>query len=225
MTVEGKNTTAQASLRFTTDWVANERASDGTPVRLRLLRPSDGDRLLAGFERLSDESRYRRFFTAMPRLPESVLQRLLDTDGWNHLAIGVETPGEPPEGIGIARFIRIADAPDTADAAVAVVDDMQRRGIGKLLLTALAGAARERGITRFRAEVLRTNEAVQALLHDLGDGVRLASFEGPVAVYELDLPEPTPERPISGALAAVLRLAARGLGVLARRVDAAIASR
>jgi len=60
------------------------------------LGPADREKLLAAFDRLSPESRYRRFFTATPRLPEKLLRRLLDTDGWNHFAIGAETATEDP---------------------------------------------------------------------------------------------------------------------------------
>ena len=149
-------------MRFTGDYSSTHRLADGTPVRLRLLRRADREKLVAAFDRLSPESRYRRFFTAMPRLPEKLLRSLLDIDGWNHVAIGAETVTTDPaeaEGVGIARFIRLKDEPAVAEAAVTVVDHMQRRGLGKLLVSALAQAARERGITRFRAEVLRTNEA------------------------------------------------------------------
>src|SRR5438128_4292515 len=78
-------------MRFTGDYSSTHRLADGTPVRLRLLRRSDREKLVAAFDRLSPESRYRRFFTAMPRLPEKLLHRLLDIDGWNHVAIGAET--------------------------------------------------------------------------------------------------------------------------------------
>src|SRR5713101_5771313 len=131
------------TLRFTPDYESFHTTSDGTRLRMRLLRPSDRDLLVAGFEKLSPESRYRRFFAAMPRLPERALQRLLDTDGWNHVALGLETIEDVPEGVAVARFFRLPDAPDTAEAAIAVVDHMQRRGLGKLLLAALADAARE----------------------------------------------------------------------------------
>ncbi len=206
---------ATPKLRFTPDYVRTLTAADGTRVRLRLLRPQDRDVLLAGFARLSPESRYRRFFTAMPRLPEATLERLLHTDGWNHVALGLETAAKPREGVAVARFIRLPDAPDTAEAAIAVVDHMQRRGLGKLLLAALAAAARERGITRFRFEVQRDNEAVAALLRDLD--LRPVSVDGSLAVYEVAVGDPTPERPVSSGLADVLRLAARGLQVLVRR--------
>jgi len=69
------------------------------------LGPADREKLLAAFDRVSPESRYRRFFTVTPRLPEKLLRRLLDTDGWNHFAIGAETATEDPtdaEGVGVA---------------------------------------------------------------------------------------------------------------------------
>ncbi len=68
-------------LRFGDDWTAVHRLVDGTKMRLRLLRAEDRDWLVKGFEKLSPESRYRRFCTAMPRLPASVLERLLRVDG------------------------------------------------------------------------------------------------------------------------------------------------
>ena len=120
-------------MRVPADYCATHRLADGTEVRLRLLSPADREKLLAAFDRLSPESRYRRFFTVTPRLPEKLLRRLLDTDGWNHFAIGAETATEDPtdaEGVGVARFIRLNDAPDVAEAAVTVVDHMQRRRHG-----------------------------------------------------------------------------------------------
>ena len=207
-------------MRFTGDYSSTHRLTDGTPVRLRLLRRADRKKLVAAFDRLSPESRYRRFFTAMPRLPDKLLRRLLDTDGWNHVAIGAETMTEDPaegEGVGIARFIRLKDQPTVAEAAVTVVDHMQRRGLGKLLVSALAQAARERGIARFRAEVLRTNEAMQALLHEIDETAQPA-VDGPLATYDLVLPEPSPEEPTTGPIYGLLRLAAAGLEVVLRRL-------
>jgi GNAT superfamily N-acetyltransferase len=185
------------------------------------LRPGDRAKLLAGFERLSDESRYARFFTATPRLSETTLDRLVATDGWNHLAIGAEAgdqPRETAEGLGVARFIRLPEAPYVAEAAVAVVDHMQRRGLGTLLLARLAAAARERGILHFRAEVMRTNQAMVSLLHGI-DADAHPTYDGPVAIYDLAVPEsmPVEERP-QGPLFGMLRLAASGLQVVLRRL-------
>lgn len=207
-------------MRFGPDWQEERRLADGTPVRLRLLRPDDRAKLVAGFARLSDASRYARFFTAMPRLPDGTLDRLLATDGWNHVAIAAEAGDQPPataEGLGVARFIRLDEAPDTAEAAVAVVDHMQRRGLGKLLLARLAAAARERGIGHFRAEVMGTNDAMLALLHDVAATAH-PHYQGSVAVYDLAIPEREHEEQHYGPVFHALRLAAQGLQVVLRRL-------
>ena len=41
---------------------------DGTRVRLRPIQPDDKHLLVRGFERLSEDSRYRRFFIPMSEL-------------------------------------------------------------------------------------------------------------------------------------------------------------
>ena len=155
-----------------------------------MLRPEDREAFLAGFARLSPRSRYLRFFTAMPRLSESVLRRLLDTDGIDHVALAAwrSVGDDAVEAIGVARLIRLAAARDTAEAAVAVVDHMQGRGVGGALLADLCEAARERAIRRLRAEVMLENHAVATLLHDLDANAKPIAVEGNVAVYELDVP-------------------------------------
>lgn len=207
-------------MRFSEEYEEHRKLPDGTPVRLRLLRPDDRAKLLAGFARLSDESRYARFFTAMPRLPEATLERLLHTDGVNHLAVVAEAGDQPSataEGYGIARFIRLDEAPDTAEAAVVVVDHLQHRGLGTLLLSRLAAAAAERGIHRFRADVMRTNQPMMALLHEL-DATAHPTFDGPIATYDLTLPAQGSEEETQGPLFGVLRLAAKGLQIVLRRL-------
>jgi hypothetical protein len=54
-------------MRIGSDYFEVHHLSDGTEVRLRLLRASDRGKIAAGFRRLSPESRYRRFFSPMPR--------------------------------------------------------------------------------------------------------------------------------------------------------------
>ena len=125
------------------------------------------------------------------------------------MAIGAEALNGG-EGYGIARFFRLKEDPTVAEAAVVVVDHMQRRGLGKLLLSTLAAAARERGITKFRAEVLVVNDAMNTLLRDLE--AHRVLVDGSVAVYELTLPPP------HEPLFHFLKLAAGGLQVLLRRL-------
>jgi len=195
-----------------------DRLRDGTPVRLRPIGPADRARLAAGFTKLSPDSRYRRFFTAMPTLPDSMLDRLVATDAHNHVAIGAEVAGDdaaPAEGLGVARFIRLADAPDVAEIAVAVIDEYQGRGLGHLLLEALVEAARASGIKRFRASVQADNTRVRSLLDDIGADVTVR-FEDGCLVYEIPLPEHPAQELRSGVLYRLLKLAAGGLEFMFR---------
>jgi GNAT superfamily N-acetyltransferase len=208
---------ADGELRFGPDYAALHHLTDGTRVRLRLLRADDREPLVTGFDHLSPQSRYRRFFTSMPRLPESMIRRLLNVDGDKHLAIVAEAANETdePQGFwGIARYARLPDEPAAAEAAVAVADPLQRRGLGKLLLTELASAARERGVTHFRAEVQLTNEPMKALLRELDANAR-PTLQGSLAVYDVSLPEPGEE---AGPLFRFLKAAAaEGLSFVLRR--------
>lgn len=161
---------------------------DGTRVIVRPIEPGDGDKLRAAFERLSPESRYRRFFTAMPRLTESMVHHLLDVDGVDRVAwaaIDADAEGEP--GIGVARYFRLDDEPDAAEMAVAVVDDYQHRGVGSLLLDHLNQTAREQGITHFVGTVLADNRPMLDLIESAGG--RYGLDEPGVLRLEIDIPD------------------------------------
>jgi GNAT superfamily N-acetyltransferase len=160
---------ARQALHFDAQYSECVLLRDGTAVVLRLVRPSDKELLRRGLERLSRRSRYQRFFTSKPRLSEGELDYLTRTDSEDHLAIGaaVRNAQGQEEGLGIARFVRSVAEPDHAEAAVAVVDDWQNKGLGTILLLRLIAAARERGIAYFTAQVLATNHAMRSLLEAL----------------------------------------------------------
>src|SRR5262249_61582715 len=118
--------------------------ADGPGSHPRPLRPDDREKLRNRFARMSSESKYRRFFAAPATLSEATLDYLTRTDGWNHVAIGAELADDGADtsyGIGIARFVRLPENPTKAEAAVAVIDEMQHRGVGRILLGQLIQAA------------------------------------------------------------------------------------
>lgn len=141
----------------------------GRRLRLEPIGPDDRERLRQGFARLSARSRYLRFRRPVGTLGEAELSRLTETDGRDHVAWGavaLEEPGMP--GIGVARFVRRPGDSRTADLAVAVVDDWQRRGVGRLLVETLLLAALACGVDRLAARVLRENHGARRLLERLG---------------------------------------------------------
>jgi GNAT superfamily N-acetyltransferase len=198
---------------FDRAYLESVRLADGTVVTLRLVQPSDKEILRQGFERLSPRSRYQRFFEAKRRLSARELDYLTQIDGVDHFAIGAlrQLPDGSFEGLGIGRFVRSSEARSSAEAAVAVIDEWQAKGIGSLLLMRLAAAARERGIEYFTAEVQRTNQAMQALLARV-PGAILAPGSGETLRIRVPLPSATggqqsPELPRDSDLYQVFRLA------------------
>jgi len=193
---------------------------DGTQVRLRLLRPSDKERLAEAIAKLSPESRYFRFLSATTKLSDEALNYLSTVDNENHLAIVAGKPADrerEQEGWGLARFVRHAPGAKTAEAAVTVLDDFQGRGLGRLLIAALTLAARERGVERFQAEILSTNAPVLTLLRHIGATLH-AQDDGGVVHIDLELP-PLPqdgklEHLPDGPGAQLIRFAAKELKLL-----------
>jgi RimJ/RimL family protein N-acetyltransferase len=146
------------------------RLPSGDLVLVRPLRRDDAQALATAVEQLSEQSRYRRFHSSMPELSAQTLDYLTDIDHHDHEALVAVVPGlESIEVLGVARFIRDAAIPDTAEMAVLVVDAWQRRGLGTLLIRELARRATEVGISHFTAEILTENAPTLALVHQLGD--------------------------------------------------------
>ncbi len=195
--------------------------ADGTRVRLRLVVPADKTQLASAFQRLSPEARYLRFFASKETLTPGELVYLTEMDQAQHFALGaaaLNEAGEEGEGLGIARFVRLADRPETAESAVVVADRVKGRGLGRLLLQRLVAAAVERGVERFRCEVLAGNDAMRGLLGQLAPEADLKA-EGEVVVLEWDLPlvphdQAAGDAPRENGLYRLLQLAAEGAVVV-----------
>jgi len=158
---------------------------DHSRVAVRPIRPQDAELLRAGFERLSVESRYRRFLSPMQRLSGPILRYLTEVDHHDHealVAVG-------PDGalLGVARSVRSRSDPEVAEAAVTVVDDWQGRGLGTALLGLLADRARAEGIRRFTALMLASNREMLDLFEGLGP-VRILERSSGTVELEITLP-------------------------------------
>jgi RimJ/RimL family protein N-acetyltransferase len=138
---------------------------DGSAVEVRPISAVDRELLTAGFERLSPESRYRRFFSPVSRLSDRQLDYLTDVDHHDHEAL-VALAEETGDAVAVARYVRTR--PGVAEPAIVVADDWQGRGLATQLLDALADRAREEGVECFVAPVLAENRAAIALFERLG---------------------------------------------------------
>ncbi len=157
------------SRRFHAQYQERLMLLDGTWAEVRMVRPEDAALLSRGFARLSSRSRFQRFLSAKSRLSAEELRYLTEVDGETHVALGAVTWNDAGEevGLGVARFIRLAETPEVAEMALTVVDDAQGKGLGRVLLDLLVEAARERDVERFEVRVLAGNEAMYRLLQTL----------------------------------------------------------
>jgi GNAT superfamily N-acetyltransferase len=142
---------------------------DGRPVRIRPIVPGDRRHLLAGLERMSPRSVYFRFHSPVKAFTEAELAYLTELDQHDHVAWGAEALDETgAPGIAVARYVRDAEDPTSAEAAIAVTDDYQGVGLGTILMETLISTALENGIEQLWGSILLQNEGAQRLFRRLG---------------------------------------------------------
>src|SRR5262245_39350844 len=128
--------------------------SDGSTVHLRPIRPEDAPAIVDFHGRMSERTRYLRYFSPYPRIPDRDLDRFVNVDHAGREAF-VIVAGKRIMAVG--RYERLGEDSAEAEVAFVVEDAHQGRGIGSVLLEHLAEAARAHGIERFVAEVLPQN--------------------------------------------------------------------
>jgi acyl-CoA synthetase (NDP forming)/RimJ/RimL family protein N-acetyltransferase len=174
----------QRELPYPAHWEADVVLRDGGTAHLRPIRPDDAERLVRFYSRLSDETIYFRFFSLLRELSDKDVARFTTVDHVDRVAL-IATVGE--EMLGVVRYERIE--PDVAEVAFNIEDAQQGRGVGSVFLEHIAAAARERGISRFVADVLPNNRKMLRVFRDAGYVVQQAMDDGVVRL-EFDL-EPT----------------------------------
>ncbi len=156
-------------------------------VIVRPIRASDGPELNAAYDRLSPQSKYRRFLAAKPHLSDSDTRYLVQVDGEDHFAL-VATPVEDRTRIlGVARFVRLPKTRDRAEFAIVVGDDVQREGLSGKLMERLAQAATDRGVTHFTATMLAENGPAHRMARRIPGRVVSQRHEGTVDELEIEL--------------------------------------
>ena len=178
---------------YPTHWEADIVLRDGGTALIRPITADDAERLVSFYEQVSEQSKYYRFFAPYPRLSDRDVRRFTHHDYVDRVGLAVTVGGE---FIGTVRYDRIdstgrpASAPaDHAEVAFLVQDAHQGRGVASNLLEHIAACARERGVTRFIAEVLPANHKMIKVFTDFGYSQQ-RSFEDGSVHLNLDL-EPT----------------------------------
>jgi acetyltransferase len=140
------------------------RLKDGTAVRVRPMRPEDGELEQRFFDGLSERSRYQRFMQYLPHLPGPMLARFTQLDYDRELALVCLARDE---FIAVGRYAPNADGV-TAEFALVVGDAWQGKGLGSALLERLCKYAREAGYEALYGHILEANRDMLALAARLG---------------------------------------------------------
>ncbi|KAA1416848.1 GNAT family N-acetyltransferase [Nocardioides humilatus] len=165
-------------------WESDVILRDGRTAHIRPIRADDEQLMVEFYSRVSDQSKYYRFFSPMPTLSERDVRRFTHVDHHQRVALVMLLQGRM---IAVGRYDVVA--PQEAEVAFLVEDQHQGRGIAQLLLEHLAQAGRERGVERFLAEVLPDNSRMIQTFRDAGYRVASGYADG---VITLEFPiDPT----------------------------------
>lgn len=179
--------------RYDSDYSEIVELKDGARMRIRLIKPSDKAALARGFAQLTAASRYDRFMGHKSTLTEEDLEYFTDVDGFDHFAIAMVllSDGDEELPVGTARFVRLRDRDDVAEAAVTIIDAYQGRGLGTILLQRLLGAAWERNIRWFHFELWARNLGMKHLIETVSrDDVDYVHHGAGSLTAQFEVPEP-----------------------------------
>jgi GNAT superfamily N-acetyltransferase len=152
-------------------------------LEFRSLRGCEKDSIREFYQRLSPRTRYLRFFSPMPFLPESVLNLLACGDDRHRLTLLAQLRREGETEIVALGNVGPGEA-GAAELGLVVRDDFQRQGIGTALAARVLRKAEARGFDRFVGYVLWENSAViRKLLAHVADIVSATTHQGVSELY------------------------------------------
>jgi acetyl coenzyme A synthetase (ADP forming)-like protein len=154
---------------------------DGSTAQVHAAGPGDRAALADFFERLSPESRWRRFLSVSlprPELISSLCDGSEPRSGLTLVAIRVQ--GEESHIIATGSYL--AKGGRTAEVALAVADGFQGKGLGTLLLERLALLAVRHGFTRFWAVTRADNQSMLEVFRESGFAITERPERGEVEV-------------------------------------------
>lgn len=162
---------------------------DGSPYRLRAIRPEDAPQLQDFVRGLSEQSRYFRFVASVKELSPRQLARYTQIDYWRDMALVVEGESQVDGArpfVGVARYMLDLDG-TSCEFAVAIADAWQGRGLGSLLMRALLDVARSRGLARMHGMVLAQNAGMLRLMQRLGFRARPDPEDAAMVLVAIEL--------------------------------------
>jgi acetyltransferase len=157
---------------------------DGTLLRIRPIRPSDAEAVMAMLRKCSARDLRLRFMSAMREPDPRLIARLAQIDYAREMAFVAIDPSNG-DFLAVARLHGDADH-QRGEHAIIVRTDWQGRGVGRLLLGRLIEFGRAEGYHEIWASEMAENEGMATLGRSLG--FRRRQTSGRAAEVESYLP-------------------------------------
>ncbi|MFC4933052.1 bifunctional acetate--CoA ligase family protein/GNAT family N-acetyltransferase [Massilia sp. GCM10023247] len=142
------------------------------PLTLRPIRPEDAPAHQAFFRALTPQDVHFRMFGSARELSDAQLARFTQIDYAREMAFILTRPAaQGRETLGV---VRVAVDPDgiAGEFAIVVRSDLQGKGLGTILMTALVDYCRARGLREITGVALAENLGMHALARRHGFSVR-----------------------------------------------------
>ena len=167
------------------------RLKDGSEVFIRPVKPTDERMVQEFFYSMSDREVYYRFLHATKAFPRKDMQKMVNIDYHREMSL-VALTGEfgSERMVGVARYVLGAEGAPEVDFAVAT--EMQGKGLGRALMSAVLKVAADRGYKLVTAYVMPENAASLNILKTLGYAVTGLVSQG-VIELNLHLDQPVDE--------------------------------
>ncbi|MCG9884144.1 MAG: bifunctional acetate--CoA ligase family protein/GNAT family N-acetyltransferase [Cyanobacteria bacterium] len=165
---------------YPTRYVSPWQLRDGTPVRIRPIRPEDEPAVIEFHGDVSERSVYLRYFHMMKlsqRVSHDRMVRICFIDYDREMALVVErlpdleAEGTAPEILGIGRLSQLHGG-GLAEFAMLVKDSAQGQGIGTELMGRLIDIGKDEGLERIQGEILPDNVAMRRICEKFGFEIR-----------------------------------------------------
>jgi GNAT superfamily N-acetyltransferase len=169
-----------------TNQIIHTTAGDGKSICIRSIRSSDADQMRTGIAQLSTQSRYLRFFSVQPMPSDKVIERLVDTDGHEHIAWGaIHMNGADNPAIGAVHAIRSSEGDGIGEFSVAILDDYHGIGIGRMLTAVLLINCMVEKMDVLDIQTLAENQAAIGFIRSIGAQMR--TWDSGVQDYLLEV--------------------------------------
>ena len=142
------------------------KTRSGLAIDVRAATEADEAALTALFDRVSDEDRRFRFFTAANHVSHNQLDPLIHAD---HFRSESFLGFDASNGALVATGLLACDAAlDTAEVAISIDEAYKGKGVGWAMLDMLSHEAQRRGVRRVMAIESRDNHAAIELEREKG---------------------------------------------------------